>query len=167
MIQIAALRASGETEKAFATYNNLIRDYGDLRANKQLDQEMRQVSQMESKLVKTISPTVAIENAVRVTPIKSSFMLASQNGTPIESLRGEATPFLIDGSVFGIDMGDGRVLWRHHVGFQSTIEPIEVSEGRVLISDHSKNDLLLVSACLLYTSPSPRDATLSRMPSSA
>ena len=146
MIQIAALRASGETEKAFATYNNLIRDYGDLRANKQLDQEMRQVSQMESKLVKTISPTVAIENAVRVTPIKSSFMLASQNGTPIESLRGEATPFLIDGSVFGIDMGDGRVLWRHHVGFQSTIEPIEVSEGRVLISDHSKNDLLLVSA---------------------
>ena len=26
---------------------------------------------------------------------------------------------------------------------------------------------LLASACLLYTSPSPRDATLSRMPSSA
>ena len=30
-----------------------------------------------------------------------------------------------------------------------------------------KNMLLLVSDCLLYTSPSPRDATLSRMPSSA
>ena len=27
--------------------------------------------------------------------------------------------------------------------------------------------LLLYSVCLLYTSPSPRDATLSRMPSSA
>ena len=27
--------------------------------------------------------------------------------------------------------------------------------------------LILVLACLLYTSPSPRDATLSRMPSSA
>ena len=26
---------------------------------------------------------------------------------------------------------------------------------------------LLISSCLLYTSPSPRDATLSRMPSSA
>ena len=28
-------------------------------------------------------------------------------------------------------------------------------------------DLALILACLLYTSPSPRDATLSRMPSSA
>ena len=35
----------------------------------------------------------------------------------------------------------------------------------------TKNDLILVTGsiftCLLYTSPSPRDATLSRMPSSA
>ena len=30
-----------------------------------------------------------------------------------------------------------------------------------------KNDRALVNPCLLYTSPSPRDATLSRMPSSA
>ena len=29
------------------------------------------------------------------------------------------------------------------------------------------NSLLHYAACLLYTSPSPRDATLSRMPSSA
>ena len=31
----------------------------------------------------------------------------------------------------------------------------------------SKNYMPRVAACLLYTSPSPRDATLSRMPSSA
>ena len=30
-----------------------------------------------------------------------------------------------------------------------------------------KTDVEIKSACLLYTSPSPRDATLSRMPSSA
>ena len=30
-----------------------------------------------------------------------------------------------------------------------------------------KNDLIELYTCLLYTSPSPRDATLSRMPSSA
>ena len=29
------------------------------------------------------------------------------------------------------------------------------------------SDFILDEACLLYTSPSPRDATLSRMPSSA
>ena len=32
---------------------------------------------------------------------------------------------------------------------------------------HSKNGFDILLVCLLYTSPSPRDATLSRMPSSA
>mgnify|MGYP003310610073 CR=1 FL=1 len=38
------------------------------------------------------------------------------------------------------------------------------------INDYSSNTLVeldAASSCLLYTSPSPRDATLSRMPSSA
>ena len=34
-------------------------------------------------------------------------------------------------------------------------------------SDNKKNTLRYIYNCLLYTSPSPRDATLSRMPSSA
>ena len=34
-------------------------------------------------------------------------------------------------------------------------------------SGSGKSTLLHLMACLLYTSPSPRDATLSRMPSSA
>ena len=37
-------------------------------------------------------------------------------------------------------------------------------EDRRHITD---DDIARLSACLLYTSPSPRDATLSRMPSSA
>ena len=39
-----------------------------------------------------------------------------------------------------------------------------------ILFDDSKNDLRALPktvSCLLYTSPSPRDATLSRMPSSA
>ena len=32
---------------------------------------------------------------------------------------------------------------------------------------HNTLGLILIDICLLYTSPSPRDATLSRMPSSA
>ena len=45
------------------------------------------------------------------------------------------------------------------------IESIAIKVGDKV----SKDDLLLnvISPCLLYTSPSPRDATLSRMPSSA
>ena len=40
------------------------------------------------------------------------------------------------------------------------------NENDLLKISEVKN-LLIVQICLLYTSPSPRDATLSRMPSSA
>ena len=35
------------------------------------------------------------------------------------------------------------------------------------LGQHGANIMAFVKDCLLYTSPSPRDATLSRMPSSA
>ena len=43
------------------------------------------------------------------------------------------------------------------VDTSDTLQPAEIAGAKQL----------LVNACLLYTSPSPRDATLSRMPSSA
>ena len=39
--------------------------------------------------------------------------------------------------------------------------------GNMSFISHTNNKLSLMINCLLYTSPSPRDATLSRMPSSA
>ena len=45
----------------------------------------------------------------------------------------------------------------------------EEIDGSALVETiaKDKDDLWLCIGCLLYTSPSPRDATLSRMPSSA
>ena len=45
-------------------------------------------------------------------------------------------------------------------------EPKEPTQEHRII-DGARPALQLLSSCLLYTSPSPRDATLSRMPSSA
>ena len=43
----------------------------------------------------------------------------------------------------------------------------EVQHAKRLVADGAIGEPLEVECCLLYTSPSPRDATLSRMPSSA
>ena len=43
----------------------------------------------------------------------------------------------------------------------------EVAEGVVIETGAVLSMGVFIGACLLYTSPSPRDATLSRMPSSA
>ena len=60
-----------------------------------------------------------------------------------------------------------------HTGFKyvksgNKISPIKMKakEAKTLYSDVI-DQIVLRTACLLYTSPSPRDATLSRMPSSA
>ena len=61
-----------------------------------------------------------------------------------------------------IPKGRGMVKWQ---AFKTVPEQYEILEQ--YIKDQNKIPMPLLSDCLLYTSPSPRDATLSRMPSSA
>ena len=51
----------------------------------------------------------------------------------------------------------------------STSVPINTGTftGRQFVAGEDQLQTDAITACLLYTSPSPRDATLSRMPSSA
>ena len=55
--------------------------------------------------------------------------------------------------------------------FPATIDVLEDPDGVLELTVESvsrnTNTVALNGTCLLYTSPSPRDATLSRMPSSA
>ena len=64
-------------------------------------------------------------------------------------------------------IGDDCLLMAYtHVGHDSVIGNNVVMANMATLGGHvTLNDW--VSLCLLYTSPSPRDATLSRMPSSA
>ena len=52
-----------------------------------------------------------------------------------------------------------------HINYSQLQELLESNDGKQMVSlMHINNE---IGTCLLYTSPSPRDATLSRMPSSA
>ena len=81
-------------------------------------------------------------------------------------------PMINEGSRYLVPRSDGHVLAGatiEEVGFDSQTTAAEVADLRTWAE--SFTDELgpenYVKACLLYTSPSPRDATLSRMPSSA
>ena len=69
----------------------------------------------------------------------------------VEALMGKNGSIL---AVSGLDLPD----WNLHGG--NVLEMNETADGNYSLS-------LDLNDCLLYTSPSPRDATLSRMPSSA
>ena len=106
---------------------------------------------------------------------------------------GENVMNMDDGSVFEIESSNGVLVLprlttaqrdqvatplRGGVIFNITENCIQINYGTDLIANWQcvESNLLrfttagrdaLVNVCLLYTSPSPRDATLSRMPSSA
>ena len=60
----------------------------------------------------------------------------------------------------------GVLLVLGHMGMALEGEQARVVNGEI-VRDEIALQFFYVSLCLLYTSPSPRDATLSRMPSSA
>ena len=63
----------------------------------------------------------------------------------------------------------GANLWLQNFAYQMTITPMLILSGIAVILVLGLVTVISQTfmACLLYTSPSPRDATLSRMPSSA
>ena len=72
-------------------------------------------------------------------------------------------------SVLAFSRSSGEKLWetRVHSGhFGSPVHPKNTYASQTVVSDGT-HAFVVFSNCLLYTSPSPRDATLSRMPSSA
>ena len=62
---------------------------------------------------------------------------------------------------------EGKDSWRHKQAGASTV--VVLSKGSMAMFADIPEEMKVeeVRDCLLYTSPSPRDATLSRMPSSA
>ena len=76
-----------------------------------------------------------------------------------------------DNQLFYATMDDAHrpnKVWRHNIGTPQSEDECLLSEDDELYNiGFGKSDNGNFLICLLYTSPSPRDATLSRMPSSA
>ena len=85
------------------------------------------------------------------------FNIVGKDGKIIEDLIFDDIDSVAD---YMLDAADKWYAGLQDPGDNIIIERIE--DGKVVFEDKSS-----FGGCLLYTSPSPRDATLSRMPSSA
>ena len=144
LIEIQELGQEGKTDEAFVRYTKLIRLYGDLAAREELRNIMKSVSQQEQQLVKAATVDVAVSQEEAETSVKKTIVLASKTGNPIEGLAGEVLPVLSDGSIFGVDLGDGSVRWRRFVGFETSIQPVVFDPDSILISSQATNELMRV-----------------------
>ena len=81
----------------------------------------------------------------------------------VQDIKITPTPISYSGSV-ATATGEPQLLFRGSGASATDIE-LNVQSNSDLSFQGTQGELF--SICLLYTSPSPRDATLSRMPSSA
>ncbi len=143
LVRIERLNEGKETDEAFAVYQKLTRNYGDLASRSAIRELMIKVSQTQRALVKQIDlPNIKATPDSRGGAVEKTVVLSVTSGTQVPALKDEVVAFLAEGSVYGIDAGQGVVKWRRFVGFETTNQPEVTADGKVFVSDQRNNDLL-------------------------
>lgn len=142
--EIGNLRNEGRTDDAFGVYQRLTRNYGDLAGRKTIRELMLTISEKERELVSQITPEIGVKNQKANSLIQNTISMAAKNGDAVDSLKGEVVPVLADGSVYGLDAGDGTIAWRYFVGYETSIQPIALGEELIAISNQRDNELIVV-----------------------
>ena len=92
--------------------------------------------------------------------------LVAQRGFSVAQISGANTVFLVVGGLGGIAVGE--LISRYDARWCIATGTLFIAVTYYwLPAAHSLGAIYLAYACLLYTSPSPRDLSTSRMPSSA
>ena len=88
---------------------------------------------------------------------------------PIRVIIADDSPLFREGVKSHLDTTDGFQVIGQASNGRSLLSVINEDETDIVLMDIKmpEKDGIECTNCLLYTSPSPRDATLSRMPSSA
>ncbi len=138
---ISGLSDQKKTDEAFAVYDDLVTKYGDLGTREELQNLMKGVSAKETELVVSIDPGVTISTSDVESILDNTVVLASKTGKPIDSLRGDIVAVLAEGSLYGIDGGDGSVAWRRFVGYQTSIQPKSFDEDTTIGCSQKNNEV--------------------------
>ncbi|MDA7906306.1 PQQ-binding-like beta-propeller repeat protein [Mariniblastus sp.] len=141
--RIEMLNEGKKTEEAFAVYQKLTRNYGDLASRSRIRELMLKISETEKALVKHVElPEVKVAEVPRSGAVEQTVVLSVTSGKPVPALKDEVVAFLAEGSVYGIDAGQGIVKWRRFVGYETTNQPEVTTDEKVFVSDQRNNDLL-------------------------
>ena len=132
--RIESLNEAKKTAEAFAVYQKLTRNYGDLASRSAIQELMIKISQTEQSLVKQIElPELKPTKVPRRGAVEQTVVLSVTSGNPVPALKDEVVAFLAEGSVYGIDAGEGVVKWRRFVGFETTNQPEVTTDGKVIV----------------------------------
>ena len=142
LAKIKTMSDEDDTQGAAMAYDGLLRVYPELMTEPRLLTAIRELSKKHQTLVKKIDVSLPVSTEQKVADSKP-VVLATRVGKEVRGLKGRIHALLVKGAVYGIDIGAGKVAWRHFVGYETQINPLILDLGRpmVIVGDLSANEL--------------------------
>lgn len=145
MTAIDAAIAAGEPAAAFAVRSELVKKYPVLLEDESLAKKVLAITAAEQGVVKFVESRQAAATTPAESPIVAELALADRRGS---AAAGAAAPIVvrIDGGLYGLNAGDGSLLWRRFVGFDVDSYPLLLPSGVVIASDAQRHDLVALDS---------------------
>ncbi|MBT6846045.1 MAG: PQQ-binding-like beta-propeller repeat protein, partial [Planctomycetaceae bacterium] len=137
----------GKTRDAFVERDTLLQTYPELELDQRMRESVLAISRAEQDLVEVQPGVLNSNNDPIAVPAEHKVIVATRNGRNISGVQGYGVAILAGGSVYGVELGTGRVQWRRHVGLQTSLHPVRVSEAGnadTIIIDEGRYELVRV-----------------------
>lgn len=137
--------AAGTPAEALKIRNTLLLSHPSLGDDASLAEAVAKVGAAEQAAVKFVESRQAAVTTPAESPIVAELALADRRG---EAATGAAAPIVvrIDGGLYGLNAGDGALLWRRFVGFDAASYPVLLPSGVVVAADTQRNELTAIDA---------------------
>lgn len=139
-----------KTSEAFEMRILLMQKYGEgVGHDERIAKAVKYVSDKERGLVQPKKKELVPTKTATSKDVAARIVLASRVGQDLSKLEGQVAVYLMRGSVYALDAGSGKVLWRRFVGEETTVQPQRMSaevDADVILVDGRDNSLLRVDA---------------------
>jgi len=147
LAEIAKHVQAGNTRGAFVERDKLLQTYPELEMDQRMRESVLAISRAEQDLVAVHQGVLKSNNVAIEVPPEHKVIVATRNGRNISGVQGYAVAVLAGGSVYGVELATGQVQWRRHVGLQTSLNPVRVSEAGnadTIIVDEGRYELVRV-----------------------
>ena len=126
--KIDELLGKEDTLAAFASYKQLTATYPGLERDADLLAAVLRITDRERGLAKVVEEPIAVQTGPdpNATP-QTRIVLATRQGAAAPNVTDRTAVIQVGGSVYGIDVGTGKVLWDRFVGFPAPAAPVAIS----------------------------------------
>ncbi|MCA9121459.1 MAG: PQQ-binding-like beta-propeller repeat protein [Planctomycetaceae bacterium] len=152
IVEIKEHAKNGKTVEAYQVYKDLLKVYPVVADDAGMQAAVLEITEKLKNLVKLEEEAVEATTADEPSTTEFRVVLASRTANSTDGvprLNGQVVPILAAGSVYGLDAGTGKVLWRRYVGHVTDHHPQPLSgqgDADILVTDGHRQELIRLNA---------------------